>query len=316
MFMQSLSSSWRILLKNVWNSPPVTEPYGNLFMIVNPLPSMNIGAHVSIKGGVTHAFDEIREIGGTCGQIFTHSPRSWRFPEVDEEEAARFREMYSKKEIWPILIHESYLTNLATPKEDIYKKSMETMKKEVAAAKALGIEYIKIHPGSHLGQGEEKGLLQIADSLNNLEPDIDDVIILLETTAGKGTDLGYTFEQLQTLREAIKFETGVCLDTCHVFAAGYDIATREGLGRTLDQVARTIGISALKAVQLNDSKHPFNSRKDEHAHIGLGKIGKEGFRVFVNHPIIQNLPLILETPADETRGHRENVEAVRALVAP
>lgn len=277
---------------------------------------MNIGAHVSIKGGVTHAFDEIREIGGTCGQIFTHSPRGWRFPEIDEEEAARFKEMYSKKEIWPILIHESYLTNLATPKEDIYKKSMETMKREVAAAKALGIEYIKIHPGSHLGQGEEKGLLQIADSLNSLEPEIEGVTILLETTAGKGTDLGYTFEQLQHLINAINFETGICLDTCHVFAAGYDITTKEGLERTLDQVDRIIGISNLKAVQLNDSKHPFNSRKDEHAHIGLGEIGKEGFRVFVNHPIIRGLPLILETPVDETRGHRENIEAVKALVTP
>ncbi|MBU7013392.1 MAG: deoxyribonuclease IV [Theionarchaea archaeon] len=275
---------------------------------------MNIGAHVSIQGGVTHAFDEIREIGGTCGQIFTHSPRTWRFPELDDEEAARFKEIYRKKEIWPILIHESYLTNLATPKEDIYKKSMETMEKEIAAAKALGIEYIKIHPGSHLGQGEDKGLLQIATSLNNLEPDMEEVIILLETTAGKGTDLGYTFQQLQHLRDLINCETGICLDTCHVFAAGYDITTREGLDRTMNQVDSTVGISNLRAVQLNDSKYPFNSRKDEHAHIGLGEIGEEGFRVFVNHPAIRDLPLILETPVDATRGHRQNLETVRSLV--
>ncbi len=274
---------------------------------------MNIGAHVSIKGGFTSVFDRIEEIGGTCGQIFTHSPRTWKFPDIDKEEAEKFKEIYQKKEIWPILIHESYLTNLATPKEDIYKKSMDAMKKEIAAAAMLGIEYIKIHPGSHLGQGEEKGLDQIAASLSAFEC-MGDVIILLETTAGKGTDLGHTFEQLQYLREATKIETGVCLDTCHVFAAGYDITTPEGLDMTLDELDCTMGLTSVKAVQLNDSKHPFNSRKDEHAHIGLGEIGDKGFSVFLNHPRIRDLPLILETPADSTRGHKENVEAVKALM--
>ena len=275
---------------------------------------MNIGAHVSIRGGFTKAFDEIREINGTCGQIFTHSPRTWRFPDIDKEEAAKFREIYKTKEIWPILIHESYLTNLATPKKDIYKKSMETMKKEINAATMLGIEYIKIHPGSHLGQGEKKGLNQIAESLSEFEPIINDVVILLETTAGKGTDLGYTFEQLQYLRETTTIETGTCLDTCHVYAAGYNIGTHEGLEKTLEELNSTIGLSQVKAVQLNDSKHPFNSRKDEHAHIGLGEIGEEGFKVFLNHPKIRDLPLILETPADSLKGHKENIEAVKALM--
>lgn len=275
---------------------------------------MNIGAHVSIRGGFTRAFDEIREINGTCGQIFTHSPRTWRFPDIDEEEAAKFREIYKTKEIWPILIHESYLTNLATPKKDIYKKSMETMKKEINAATLLGIEYIKIHPGSHLGQGEERGLNQIAESLSEFEPIINDVVILLETTAGKGTDLGYTFEQLQYLRETTTIETGICLDTCHVYAAGYNIGTPEGLEKTLEELNSTIGLSQVKAVQLNDSKHPFNSRKDEHAHIGLGEIGEEGFKVFLNHPKIRDLPLILETPADSLKGRKENIEAVKALM--
>lgn len=275
---------------------------------------MNIGAHVSIRGGFTKAFDEIREIGGTCGQIFTHSPRTWRFPDIDEEEAAQFKEIYKTKEIWPILIHESYLTNLATPKEDIYEKSMETMKKEITAAKMLGIEYIKVHPGSHLGQGEEKGLEQIAESLSQLEPLADDVVILLETTAGKGTDLGYTFEQLQYLRETTTIETGICLDTCHVFAAGYAIAAPEGLDTTVENLDSIIGLNHVTAVQLNDSKHPFGSRKDEHAHIGLGEIGEEGFRVFLNHPKIRDLPFILETPADSLRGHKENIEAVKTLV--
>lgn len=280
--------------------------------MVTPLASpMNIGAHVSIKGGFINVFENIKEIGGTCGQIFTHSPRTWKFPDIDTEEAKKFKEQYQKKEIWPILIHESYLTNVATPKKELYKKSMDTMKKEIAAAQMLGIEYIKIHPGSHTGQGEQKGLDQIAASLSALEPV--DVTILLETTAGKGTDLGYTFEQLQYIRETTTIKTGVCLDTCHIFAAGYDITTPEGLDATLEDLDKTIGLSSVKAVQLNDSKHPFQSRKDEHAHIGLGEIGTKGFSVFVNHPLIRDLPLILETPVDKTRGHKENIEAVKAL---
>ena len=274
---------------------------------------MNIGAHVSIRGGFTRAFDEIREIGGTCGQIFTHSPRTWRFPDIDEEEAKKFKDLYQKREIWPILIHDSYLTNLATPKEDVYQKSLANMGKEITAAHMLGIEYIKIHPGSHLGQGELVGLDQIAESLSKLESP-KGVTILLETTAGKGTDLGHTFEQLQYIREKTVIDTGVCLDTCHVFAAGYDITTHEGLDKTLEEFDTHIGLNYLKAVQLNDSVHPFQSRKDEHAHIGLGEIGEEGFAVFVNHPVIQKLPLILETPADSVRGHKENIEKVRALV--
>lgn len=283
-------------------------------MSMNPFACMNIGAHVSIRGGFTSAFEKIKEIGGTCGQIFTHSPRTWRFPDIDQEEAEKFKKIYKTKKIWPILIHESYLTNLATPKPDIYEKSMETMKKEVETANMLGIEYIKIHPGSHLGQGEKEGLNQIAESLSVLEPFMNTVTILLETTAGKGSDLGYTVEQLQYIRETTVVKTAICLDTCHVYAAGYDIATPEGLDKTLEELDTTIGLAQLKAVQLNDSKHPFKSRKDEHAHIGMGEIGEEGFRVFLNHPKIKNVPLILETPADSARGHKENIEAARALV--
>lgn len=274
---------------------------------------MNIGAHVSIKGGYTKVFDEIKEIDGTCGQIFTHSPRTWRFPDIDEDDAQEFKEIYQKKEIWPILIHDSYLTNLASPNRDIYEKSVKTMEKEVYTAQILGIEYIKIHPGSHVGQGEARGLNQVAASLSRLEFIIDDVTILLETTAGKGTDLGYTFQQLQYLREKTVIECGICLDTCHVYASGYDIATLEGLDRTLEDLDSTVGLNQVKAVQLNDSKHPFESRKDEHAHIGLGEIGEKGFSVFLNHPAIRDLPLILETPVDTTRGHKENIEIVKAL---
>lgn len=282
-------------------------------MQVKSFTPMNIGAHVSIRGGFTSAFEKIKEIGGTCGQIFTHSPRAWRFPDIDLEEAKRFKKIYRTKEIWPILIHESYLTNLSTPKLDIYEKSMDVMKKEVTAAMMLGIEYIKIHPGSHLGQGEEKGLNQIAESLTKLEPFMNDVTILLETTAGKGSDLGYTFEQLQYIRETTTIQTGICLDTCHVYAAGYDIGTAEGLDSTLEELDTVIGLAQLKAVQLNDSRHPFRSRKDEHAHIGMGEIGEEGFRVFLNHSKMKSVPLILETPVDSIRGHKENIEAARAL---
>jgi deoxyribonuclease-4 len=277
---------------------------------------MNIGAHVSKAKGFVSVFDEITSIGGTCGQIFTHSPRTWRFKDIDEEEAASFKTLYQEKNVWPILIHESYVTNLAGPRQDIYEKSTETMRKEIEAASLLGIEYIVIHPGSHLGQGEKAGLDQIAHALSEYEPLMGDVVILLESTAGKGTDLGYTFQQLQHIREETTIETGVCLDTCHLFTAGYDIATADGLKSTLEELDAIMGLSTVKAVHLNDSKHPFKSHKDEHAHIGKGKIGEEGFRVLLSHPAIRSLPLILETPVDSQRGHRENIALVRKLASP
>ena len=276
---------------------------------------MNIGAHVSIGGGFLTVFDEIKAIGGTCGQIFTHSPRSWKFNPIDEDEARTFRIMYETKAIWPILIHETYLNNLANPNEDTYRKSVETMEKEIHTASMLGIEYIKIHPGSHLGRGEKAGLDQIAHSLTQFESIMGDVIILLETTAGKGTDLGYTFQQLQYIRKETTIETGICLDTCHLFAAGYDITSREGLDTTLGELDRIIGLSRVKAVQLNDSAYPFGSHKDEHAHIGQGEIGEDGFRTLLSHPVIRDLPLILETPVDKERGHEENIEMVKRLAS-
>lgn len=278
---------------------------------------MNIGAHVSIAQGFVSIFEEIASIGGTCGQIFTHSPRTWKFKKIDEEEARSFNTLYQSKEkgIWPILIHESYLNNLASPKKTTYEKSVDAMKREIEAASLLGIEYIKIHPGSHLGQGEEKGLEQIARTLSQLASLMGEVVILLETTAGKGTDLGYTFDHLQYIGEHSAIETGVCLDTCHLFAAGYDITTPRGLEHTLQELDEKVGLKQVKAVQLNDSKHPFQSRKDEHAHIGMGEIGEQGFRTLLSHPIICDLPLILETPVDASRGHRENIALIKKLGA-
>lgn len=281
-------------------------------MGIQPVWCMHIGAHVSIRGGFLKVFDRIKSIGGNCGQIFTHSPRTWKFPDIDLEEAEKFKTIYEKKEMYPILIHDSYLPNLASPKKNIYKKSMHTIKKEIETAHLLGIEYLVIHPGSHLGQGEQKGLTQIADSLSALA-DSTTVTILLETTAGRGTDLGYTFEQLQYIKESTDMPTGVCLDTCHMFCAGYDITTETGLETTISLLDDTVGLTEVKAVHLNDSKHPFKSKKDEHAHIGRGEIGTDGFKTFLNHPEMHRLPLILETPVDETRGHAENINTVRQL---
>jgi deoxyribonuclease-4 len=284
-------------------------------MDAQPFYYMNIGAHVSISGGFSKVIERIKDIDGTCGQIFTHSPRTWKFPEIDSDEAAEFKSVYQKKEIWPILIHDSYLPNLASPKKNIYQKSMQNMKKEIEAAQILGIEYIVIHPGSLLDQGEQEGLTQIADSLSQFAESAHgaDVTILLETTSGKGTDVWYTFEQLQYIRETTDMPTGVCLDTCHMFCAGYDITSVDGLEETISCIDTTVGLTQVKAVHLNDSKHPFGSKKDEHAHIGRGEIGEHGFKIFLNHPAIENLPLILETPEDKTRGHKENIHTVRAL---
>ncbi len=226
---------------------------------------LKIGAHVSISGGFHKAIDRENEIGGNCGQIFTHTPRGWKFSVPDENEGEKFRKKY-KKEIKPIIIHEAYLPNLATPKDELYKKSMDAMRKEIKTAEVLGLKYINIHPGTHTGYGEQNGMEQVIDSLNQLNDELEpDVEILLEMTAGKGTTIGYEFEQIKTMMDESEIGTGVTLDTCHTFSAGYDLKSEEGLNDSLEEFNDLIGIENLKIIHLNDSKHELGSNKDRHS---------------------------------------------------
>lgn len=273
---------------------------------------LRVGVHVSISGGFDKSIDREIEIGGNCGQIFSHSPRSWGFDVPDDGEAEKFKERYEESRVSPLVIHESYLPNLATPKSDLYNKSFKATEKEVKVAKKLGLEYINIHPGTHTGFGEENGLNKIIDSLNELNTD-DEVTILLETTSGSGTTLGYDFSQIGMIIDNTEIKTGVTLDTCHSYAAGYDFSTKEGLDDVLDDFDEDIGLEHLELIHLNDSAHEVGSKKDKHEHIGLGKIGEDAFRRLINDDRLRDIPFVLETPVDSRRGDKENIEKVKEL---
>ncbi len=276
---------------------------------------LKIGVHVSISNGFAGAIEIAKSKSCNCAQIFSHSPRSWFFQPINAEDIEEFRFRYGKENIKPIVIHESYLTNLATYREELYRKTMAAMIKEIEIAGMLGLKYLVIHPGAHTGIGERYGLARISSSLRSLSSLLDenDVNILLETTAGTGTNLGYRFEQIREIIEKSEIDAGVVLDTCHVYAAGYDIATSVGLEKTIEEFDGIIGLKRLKLIHLNDSKGGLGSRIDRHEHIGLGNIGVEGFKMIINHPELRDIPMILETPVDDRRDDIENINFVRSL---
>ena len=272
---------------------------------------MNIGAHVSVAGGVDNAVERQLDVGGNCGQIFTHSPQVWQEPNVGDEEAHAFREGTAADLDGPWVIHASYLVNLATPKPDLREKSIESMQQEVDAAAKLGVEYVNVHLGAHTGAGVEAGLDNAASALDELDVP-DGVTVLVESDAGSGTKLGGDFGELAAVLERSEQDLGVCLDTAHAFAAGYDLSTPEGVEETIDEFDDVVGLDDLACIHLNDSKHECGTNKDEHAHIGEGYIGEEGMRAFVNHEDLRDVPLVLETPTEDGKSYAWNIDRVRA----
>jgi len=275
---------------------------------------MRVGAHVSIAGGVDNAVGNELDVGGTCGQIFTHSPQVWQDPNVGDEEAAAFREGTAADLDGPWVIHSSYLVNLCTPKDDLREKSVDSMQKEVDAAAKLDIPYVNVHLGAHTGAGVEQGLDNAVSALDELDIP-DGVTVLVESDAGSGTKLGGDFEHLAYVLEESTQDLDVCLDTAHMFAAGYDLSTPEAVEETLADFDDVVGFDHLACVHLNDSKHDCGTNKDEHAHIGEGLIGEDGMRAFVNHDAVvdYDVPLVLETPNEDGRGFAWNIGRVREL---
>ena len=273
---------------------------------------LDIGAHTSIAGGVHNAVEEQLEYGGTCGQIFTHSPQVWRDPDIGDEEAERFREVAAAGDVGPWVIHSSYLVNLCTPKPDLREKSVDSMQKEVDAAAKLSIPYVNVHLGAHTGAGAEDGLDNAASALEALDVP-DGVTVLIESDAGSGTKLGASFEELAGVLERCDLELDVCLDTAHLFAAGYDLSTPTGVDETFAEFDDAVGLEHLAYVHLNDSKHDCGTNKDEHAHVGEGEIGEAGMRAFVNHDAVEGVPFVLETPTENGRSYEWNIERVREL---
>jgi len=277
---------------------------------------VKVGVHVSIAGSIDLAVDRAEKAGCDTFQIFSRNPRGWRFKEIPEEVAMEFRRKLALTGISPVVDHMPYLPNLATPKEDVYARSVEALAEELERCAILGIPYLVTHLGSHLDSGKEGGFERTAEAISRALSSVEnEVILLLETTSDSKNSVGGSFEDLAEIMRRVEREdrVGACFDTCHAFVAGYELRTAEGVAETMEGFNEAVGLSRLKVVHLNDSKGPLASKLDRHEHIGLGEIGEEGFRRILRHPAIRALPLILETPVDERRDDRGNIALVRKL---
>ncbi|RLI36778.1 endonuclease [Candidatus Bathyarchaeota archaeon] len=276
---------------------------------------LKLGLHVSISGSIDKAVDRAVKLGCNTFQIFTRNPRGWRSRELKPEEAEAFIEKVERCGIDPVFGHMPYLPNLASPKDEIYEKSVESLIMELNRCLKLRIPYLVTHLGSHLGAGIDVGFERIINAINKGLSEVNgDVMLLLENTAGTKNSMGGSFEDIRYIIDRIDEpeRVGVCFDTCHGFAAGYDLRTREAVESTIRKLDEIIGFERLKLVHLNDSKGGLNSRIDRHEHIGMGMIGEEGFRNILQSRL-GKLPLILETPVDKRRSDIENLNKVREL---
>jgi len=279
---------------------------------------VRVGCHVSIAGGIDRAVERALTRGCDLFQIFTRNPRGWRYAALDGGAVQRFREGMDRAGIGPAVAHMPYLPNLASPREEVYEKSVHTLTAELERCGRLGIPVLVTHLGSHLGSGADAGIeREIAAIRSALSTADSDTRLLLENTSGSAHSLGNRFEDIARILEGVGMpdRTGVCFDTCHAFAAGYDIRTPDGLEETVDEFDRIIGAEHLWVIHLNDSKGGCGSGLDRHEHIGLGTIGEEGIRRILRHSLLGTLPLILETPVDDRRDDAENIRVVRRLAA-
>jgi len=276
------------------------------------------GAHESVAGGLHLAFKRIERVGGDSLQIFTRNQRQWKPKPLSEKEVKDFLATHEKYEGMPVASHASYLLNLATAKGELLAKSVAALVLEFERCHQLAVPYVVMHPGSHGGDGVEVGLERFVAGMDKaLEQGYDDVMLLIETTAGQGTGLGSTFEEIGYIRANSRFpeRIGVCVDSCHIFAAGYDLRTPETYAATMQQLEEHVGIEHVKFFHLNDSKKDLGCRVDRHEHIGQGMIGLEGFRQLVNDPRFADMPMTLETPkGDDLAEDRENIATLKSLL--
>lgn len=276
---------------------------------------LKLGLHISIQGKLDEAIDRTVERGCNTLQLFTRNPRGWSYRPLNLEIVDRFIKKNEVFDVKPIFAHMPYLPNLASAHTDVYDKSVKSLTVELDRCAQLEIQYLVMHLGSNLGAGKKAGLNRIVNALNLAFSNSKGyTTALLENTAGSTNSMGSTFEDIQKVIEGVveNDRIGVCLDTCHAFAAGYDLATLRGLKLTLERFDKVIGLHRLRLVHLNDSKGGLRSRWDRHEHIGLGKIGEEGFLNILSSPLVER-PLILETPIDERRSDVENLCKVREL---
>ena len=276
---------------------------------------MQVGCHVSASGSIDKAVDNAVERNCTAFQIFTRSPRSWHAKELTKEVIDAFKSKLkdSKIDRFAICAHMPYLPNLATPKDDAFEKSVNTLVSEVERCAQLGIPYLVTHLGSHLGTGEEAGIKRLVDGLTKAGQTKNDVMILLENTAGQKNSVGSDFQQLGEIFKQLKpgKKFGVCLDTCHAFVAGYDLRTKEKVKETFKEFDKHVGVENLKILHLNDAKGELGCNLDRHYDLGLGGIGEEGITSVVKFANKEKIPIILETPIDDDRDDFENVKIAK-----
>jgi len=276
---------------------------------------MQVGCHVSASGSIDKSVDNAVERDCSAFQIFTRSPRSWHAKELTKEVIDAFKSKLkdSKIDRFAICAHMPYLPNLATPKDDAFEKSVNTLINEVERCAQLGIPYLVTHLGSHLGTGEEAGIKKLVDGLTKAGQTKNDVMILLENTAGQKNSVGSDFKQLGEIFKQLKpgKKFGVCLDTCHAFVAGYDLRTADKVKETFKEFDKHVGIENLKILHLNDARGEIGCNLDRHYHLGLGGIGEEGITSVVKFANKKKIPIILETPIDDDRDDFENVKIAK-----
>ena len=279
-----------------------------------------LGAHMSIEGGLHMAFERISRVGGESLQIFSKNQRQWRASPLSTAEIETFLQAWKQWGRGPVAVHDSYLINLANPDAKKANRAVGAFADEIKRTAQLQIPYLIMHPGSHVGEGLEKGVRRLTKNLDRSFEESglsDSVMVLLETTAGQGSGIGSSFEELAQVISHSKYSryVGVCFDTCHAFAAGYDIRTKTGYTKTFEAFDAIIGLKRLKFFHLNDSKRELGSRVDRHAHIGKGEIGLEAFRLLLNDPRFADHPMVLETPKEkDLKEDIENLKLLRSLV--
>jgi deoxyribonuclease IV len=278
---------------------------------------MRLGAHMSISGGVEKAVVRGQEVGCEAIQIFTKNSNQWKAKPLMATEVKAFRDACQTAGIGPVIAHSAYLINLAAPDETLYEKSIQASLDELQRCELLDIPYLVIHPGAHLGTGEEQGLTRIAAAINRIHREAPKLRagLTLEVTAGQGTVLASKFEHFAAILAQVDEpeHLGCCLDTCHLLAAGYDFRTRQGYDQMMDAWNSLVGIERIRAIHLNDSKKDLGSRVDRHEHIGQGYIGTQGFELLLNDPRLSHLPMVLETPKEDN-ADVHNLAMLRSLM--
>lgn len=272
-----------------------------------------IGPHISIAKGFSKAAQTAVDIGANTFQFFSRNPRGGNAKAFDEKDISKFQKIRKDNKFGALLAHAPYTMNLGGNKDEVYEFARMVIKEDIERMNSLGIEYMCFHPGSHVGGGIDFGIERIINGLNEGIKGDENLTILLETMSGKGTEIGFDFNQIKRIIDGVEHsdKMGVCLDTCHIFSAGYDIVNN--LEGVLEEFDKIIGLDRLKTIHLNDSMMPFGSKKDRHAVIGEGEIGLEAIINFMCHPSIKDLPFFLETPLED-EGHKKEIKMIKDIL--